>query len=102
LFPEGKGYETDLPSLFFRFEGKQFFEAKLAHPIWDAASIRITEHLQHFLWFLTTLVPWPGIKMFKRQLTREEKLSGGFSFTEDLLKDVDDIVNDSWPPLFYD
>jgi hypothetical protein len=33
--------------------------------------------------------------MFKRQMTREEKLSGGFSFTEDLLEDVDDIVYDS-------
>ncbi len=35
-------------------------------------------------------------------MTREEKLSGGFSFTEDPLEDFDDIVYDSWPPLFYD
>jgi hypothetical protein len=44
---------------------------------------------------LTNLILWPGIKTFKRQMTREEKLSGGFSFTEDPLEDVDDIVNDS-------
>jgi hypothetical protein len=44
---------------------------------------------------LTIIVLLPGIKTFKRQMTGEEKLSEGFSFTEDPLEDVDDIVNDS-------